>query len=225
MKLPLLTLLCFALCSSCYQSVGSQLSRLEYSKNNTPDLPPNAEPGKCYAKSLITDEVVENGRKIPVYTGDENDDTVKRALKEYVLRESTTKWIKRKTDRNCLSQDPNDCLVWCLIEVPAEKIERMVVLDTTNTSSYEMETIYFTDVKQKGGFTKWFEVLCEKDVDSNITLQIKEALLIRNFLDEMPEGDKICSKTKQGLQQFQKENSLPVGNLDFETLTSLNIEY
>lgn len=27
-----------------------------------------------------------------------------------------TKWVKQKADRNCLSADPNDCLVWCLIE-------------------------------------------------------------------------------------------------------------
>lgn len=32
----------------------------------------------------------------------------------------STKWVKRKADRNCISEDPNDCLVWCLIEVPAE---------------------------------------------------------------------------------------------------------
>jgi hypothetical protein len=33
---------------------------------------------------------------------------------------ATTKWVKRKADRNCLSADPNDCLVWCLVEVPAQ---------------------------------------------------------------------------------------------------------
>lgn len=33
---------------------------------------------------------------------------------------ATTKWVKRKADANCLSADPNDCLVWCLVEVPAQ---------------------------------------------------------------------------------------------------------
>jgi len=36
------------------------------------------------------------------------------------LKPSTTKWVKRQADKNCLSADPNDCLVWCLVEVPAE---------------------------------------------------------------------------------------------------------
>ena len=28
--------------------------------------------------------------------------------------------LKNKQAQNCLSADPNDCLVWCLVEVPAE---------------------------------------------------------------------------------------------------------
>jgi hypothetical protein len=32
----------------------------------------------------------------------------------------TTKWVKKKADFNCLSANPDDCLVWCLVEVPAE---------------------------------------------------------------------------------------------------------
>jgi hypothetical protein len=32
---------------------------------------------------------------------------------------ASTQWIKKKADRNCLSADPNDCLVWCLVEIPA----------------------------------------------------------------------------------------------------------
>ena len=33
---------------------------------------------------------------------------------------ASTKWVKRKADKNCLSANPDDCLVWCLVEVPAE---------------------------------------------------------------------------------------------------------
>jgi len=28
------------------------------------------------------------------------------------------KWVKRKPDKNCQSIDPNDCLVWAIVEVP-----------------------------------------------------------------------------------------------------------
>ena len=33
---------------------------------------------------------------------------------------ASTRWEKRKADRNCLSANPDDCLVWCLVEVPAQ---------------------------------------------------------------------------------------------------------
>ncbi len=37
-----------------------------------------------------------------------------------ITQPASTKWVKKKADRNCLSADPNDCLVWCLVEVPAQ---------------------------------------------------------------------------------------------------------
>ena len=30
---------------------------------------------------------------------------------------ASTKWVKKKADKNCLSANPDDCLVWCLVEV------------------------------------------------------------------------------------------------------------
>ncbi len=36
------------------------------------------------------------------------------------VKPASTKWVKKKADANCLSANPDDCLVWCLVEVPAE---------------------------------------------------------------------------------------------------------
>ncbi len=32
---------------------------------------------------------------------------------------ASTKWVKKRSGDNCLSADPNDCMIWCLVEVPA----------------------------------------------------------------------------------------------------------
>ncbi|MEZ4906199.1 MAG: peptidoglycan-binding domain-containing protein [Saprospiraceae bacterium] len=32
----------------------------------------------------------------------------------------STKWVHKKSDANCLSADPDDCMIWCLVETPAE---------------------------------------------------------------------------------------------------------
>jgi len=36
------------------------------------------------------------------------------------VRPASTKWIRKPSDRNCLGADPDDCFVWCLVEVPAQ---------------------------------------------------------------------------------------------------------
>lgn len=36
------------------------------------------------------------------------------------VRPASTKWIRKKSDRNCLGADPDDCFVWCLVEIPAQ---------------------------------------------------------------------------------------------------------
>ena len=35
-------------------------------------------------------------------------------------KSTATTWIRKKADANCLSTNPDDCIVWCLIETPAE---------------------------------------------------------------------------------------------------------
>ncbi|MFN0016334.1 MAG: peptidoglycan-binding domain-containing protein [Saprospiraceae bacterium] len=36
------------------------------------------------------------------------------------VRPHGMKWVRKKSDRNCLGADPDDCFVWCLVEVPAQ---------------------------------------------------------------------------------------------------------
>jgi hypothetical protein len=38
-----------------------------------------------------------------------------------VVQPASTKWVKKSASQNCLSANPDDCLVWCLVEVPEEK--------------------------------------------------------------------------------------------------------
>ena len=33
---------------------------------------------------------------------------------------ASTKWVKKKSNDNCLSADPSDCMIWCLVEVPSQ---------------------------------------------------------------------------------------------------------
>lgn len=37
-----------------------------------------------------------------------------------IIQPAGTRWIKKRVDINCLSNDPKDCMVWCLVEIPDE---------------------------------------------------------------------------------------------------------
>jgi len=281
---------------------------------------------------------------------------------------AATKWVKKRADRNCLSADPNDCLVWCLVETPAQyrtvtkkvrvgcddgwtdngddciktvevpaeystrtynklkaaastrqtevaaeyrTITKSVVKTPASTrtvdipAEYTTRTIrklknaastrtetapvimgsYTTRVRKgcpsgytedtsgggngdcirstdipaeytsrsfrklatpastrtidipaeyttvtrrvlvkKGGFTEWREVVCADQVTNVTVRKIQEALRSRGY-DPGPADNVMGARTKAALVKYQKDNNLPVGNLDVETMKSLGVSY
>ncbi len=244
---------------------------------------------------------------------------------------SATKWVKKKADRNCLSADPNDCLVWCLVETPAQfrtvsrrinvgceggdgspnsncvvtetipsktstrtsrvlktpattrteeipavyttmtkrvlkspattrtevipaeyktvtrrvlktpatsvsttipaeytTVTRRVVKTPATTRTYDVPAEFTTVTKRnlvrKGGFTEWREIVCGGDVTNEMVRSVQAALRSRGY-DPGPADNVMGSRTKAALVKFQKENNLPVGQLDFETLKALGVNY
>lgn len=176
----------------------------------------------CFAKCLIQDEFADASYDFAVFTGDESEvglDTI-----EWETAPAHTKWIKKKADKNCLSDDPEDCLIWCLIEVPAQFKTFVVVTDTLQTDNYKIVTENKSELVNKGGFTEWRNVLCEKDITTEVSTQIQEALKQRGYYQGEITGE-IKKDTRNALVNFQKDNGLPVGQLDFDTLFELEIDY
>lgn len=97
------------------------------------------------------------------------------------------------------------------------------------TEKVAVEPVYKTVSKRvlvsKGGFTEWREVVCEADITPDLYKRIQQALLDRgyNIGSAKPDGV-IGPGTKSALVEFQKDNGLPVGNLDFETLRALGVQ-
>lgn len=157
------------------------------------DLPPNAEPGKCYAKCMIEDIWITEEYEIPVYIGKPDDETVKR---------------KKKT-------------------IGGETYEVVKKPRKVDPKYFEWKLITKRILEKKGGFTDWREILCAEKVTSYTIQKIQEALASEGFLtiSSGEEKNRFGSKTKEALINFQKENDLPVGNLDLKTLDALGIHY
>lgn len=185
------------------------------------DKMPN-KPGSCYAKCFIPNKYETETLSYAKYTGDKNDDP---NVEKIVVQEGvkTTRWVKKKADKNCLSSNPDDCLVWCLVEDVEDEIVRFAVKDTTLTTDFIWIEEEKKNLVSKGGFTEWREVVCANELSSKFYENITSAL-IENGFQLNPLNNSASQEFKAALIKYQENNYLPVGQIDFETLQSLNIE-
>ncbi|MFK7905568.1 MAG: peptidoglycan-binding protein [Chitinophagales bacterium] len=200
--------------------------------------------------------------------------TYETVTEQILVQPATTKWSKGRADANCLSQNPEDCKVWCLTEIPAQyktvtrqvlkspastqespipseyktitkavvqapantrerevpaeyrNVTKQVLASPATTNEVEIPAEYSTVTTRKlvkaGGFTDWVEVLCEAKVTRAKIVEVQQALRSRGY-DPGPIDNVLGPRTKQALVQFQKDNGLPVGNLNIETMRALGV--
>jgi hypothetical protein len=114
--------------------------------------------------------------------------------------------------------------------IPAEykAVTTKGVKAAASTRTEQIPAEYATVTKRRlvkpGGFTEWREVLCGEKVTGYTIRQIQDALVKAGY-DPGPIDNVMGTRTKAALTQFQKDKGLPVGNLDFETLKALGINY
>ena len=88
------------------------------------------------------------------------------------------------------------------------------------------ECSFYTSGKETKG---WEPIVCPKDITNTFLEDVTAALKKKGFAVGKvlsPEGDKpyrLDNATKNALMQYQKLNGLPIGQLDFKTLQSLNV--
>jgi len=187
------------------------------------DMPPNAQPGKCYAKALIPSQVATQEIKVPIYIG--NDSTI---TSEYtvdttiIIKKGKTNWEKRKAKRNYFSSKPNDSVVWCLVTTEEESvyIERYL-LDTMETKEFTIEEYGSTQITIPGEYEEWREIVCDIDITKSLMNEIHIALGIKNSSFNLNPG----STTQNALEKYQRNNNLPIGYLDSETLKHMGIDW
>lgn len=182
-----------------------------------------SEPGKCYAKCLIQTTYDKKTVYLPEYIGSDSmilanfveENTIK-------INDGQTEWVKKKRDEDCESSDPDDCLVWCIVERPAKYMTIDYLTDTTVSKDFYMNIIELSRIDQIGGFTEWKEVVCEADITSGLYKKVQKALTAAGFKTKT--NGRISEETKNALVDYQKHYGLPVGNLDMETKEHLDLD-
>ena len=221
-------LLLFALfMTSCYTPQNARMNQpRHYNMNNSSGPMANStmpmEPGKCFARAQIVDEYEVVEKELIVYTG-KNNNVSGVEYQKVVFRPAKSVWEKKIND-NCLSSDPNDCLVWCLVEIPEESENYYVVTDTSIVQDYELKRIEKTVLISKGGYTEWKEVVCKNDVSLKFIKNVQHALHKEGHGTDLKVDGEFDKEWKTAMIDFQKKNYLPVGNLNMETLNHLKVD-
>ena len=244
------------------------------------DLPPDAKPGKCYARcsipgqyEYVEEKVMDQPASVAidvvpaVYKTTYDTVIVKEeevisktipATYEYIEEQvmtapPTTKWVKGDADVNCLSEDPKDCEVMCLVEVPAQyKTEKKKVLKTPEQIVAEVKPAEYQIVPKKvlmepektvereipatykiekvkritkpGGYQEWKEVLCSDQLTVARIQSIQKSLKEKGYYSGSIDNV-FGEQTKSALVKFQENEGLPYGNLNLETLEALGVSY
>ena len=156
--------LIFTACNSNW--VSPQPNKLNFHKHGADisDKPVNAEPGKCYAKTNIPIEEGKNKtQKIFEYTGtDYNIDGIFK--KTIVLVSGGTRWEKGKSDPNCLSPNPEDCMVMCLVDFPSVTQDYYIVTDTIVNKEFKITEVPANLKERNVPNSSWIEVICEAGI-------------------------------------------------------------
>lgn len=120
---------------------------------------------------------------------------------------SSSNWVKRKADRNCLSQNPDDCMVWCLVDTPAV-----------------MDTIHKIDVIIDENLTAQAEVLCPEEASEELFMSIYNHLYANGYSDKLKKKDqKNFNKIRKAYTLYQMENQMPLGGLNMKTLRHMGL--
>lgn len=123
MKKYLIISICISLlsCSKSFydQEVSYQGKSFPPGPSSHHDSQMPTEPGKCYAKCIVPNQYDLTERELLEYTGSDFENPLVDLI-QFQSSPAISKWVKKKADNNCVSSDPDDCLVWCLEKFPAQ---------------------------------------------------------------------------------------------------------
>ena len=162
------------------------------------DMPPKAQPGKCYAKCLMYDHrsLDTTYTDYVVYLG--SDTAASRTIYHPI-------YVSDKGRQR-----------YSVIEIARQP-------DALPEDSVRTHTLYTIFARESGErWQDWREIVCGSYVTAPLVAAVQDALRERGFYQGETE-EVMGSETKTALVDFQRAHALPLGQLDFATLAALKV--
>jgi len=182
--------------------------------------PPVGKPGECYAISTMPRTYESTNQYYHEFTGSTMPDigVVETTVE---VKPGVESWVKKQATKNCLSADPEDCLVWCLVKEDAVTETFYEVRDTATIKDFK-EKVITINYLLSDPYKDWTRVLCQNEITESLVTRTQEALIAKAYL--IPVG---CSKSMKclmpALKKFQADNNLPTGQLSYTTFEALGL--
>jgi len=104
-----------------------------------------------------------------------------------------------------------------------KKLANAAATTVTETPA-QYNNITKRNLVRPGGFTEWKEVVCNSDITPSLYRQIQQALIAKGYSVGSAGADgAFGAASKAALVKFQRDNGLPVGQMDIETLKALGV--
>ncbi len=192
----------------------------EYSSGGEPPISTKEKNGKCYELVVVPKDNPQQGM-IAIYTGSEMVEGVE--TKTIIDEPATTKWVKKTADRNCLSPDPNDCLVWCLIEVPARREVVTVVTDTNKIKDFVLRPLPNVSLSSAEMNKKeWIETLCPNVQKDSLYKEVGLSLIKKGYIPKNTNNIEM-EDLQAAIRLFQRDFNLPIGGFNVISLKALGL--
>lgn len=177
----------------------------------------------CYARCLIPEQVSKEMKTYIVYTGD--DLTAKHVVfRRIEISPEISEWEKIKSDKNCVSDNPDDCLVWSLKKVPEQFFEFYTVTDTIIEKNFKLQEVEHSYISEQKHFTDWVRIVCPNSITKKLYKNIQVSLIEKGFLSEGDATGIWGQDSNEALINFQKANYLGIGGFTYETMFALDVK-
>jgi hypothetical protein len=183
--------------------------------------PPLRYAGKCIEPCYLSQDYVESGYEIPVYTG--NDPDALWVKQDTILLHPTLhRWEKRLlSPEECKYSDSDDCFDWGRVIMPRRDTTLIIVSDTTMNKDYDLIFVPILKAEEDVG-TDWREVLCEDALNQQLVRDLYDFLNDAGYVD-FKYKKYFTNSLHEALINFQEENALPIGHLDAESLYAMGL--
>lgn len=153
-----------------------------------------------------------------IFTG--QDTTGLNVKVEKIQITKPRKEMVRRKVKDCISLDPNDCIVETLEEIPAVTMNLYTLSGPDITDEYETRTETVSQVKREAGLIDT-PIICPSNRSKKLIERVQSALIERGY--PLSVNGELDQATLLSIIDYQRENNLPYGDLTLEVVASLGV--